>query len=262
MKDPDPDEDYSMIIRKTMSSDYLSNTYLLADEEGGHGVIIDTGGPSEPIFEAIEEGRIEVTHILCTHHHVDHVRGNERFQERYGCPICAHRQEVGLFDNVGQVVDRPLDQGDELVSGGLHIRALHTPGHTEGMLALVVNDELVFTGDTLFRHSVGGTVGPGHTTFEDLKHSTMDVLMGLPRDMKVYPGHTDPTTIGEEWENNPFIRLWRGLESGREARCTAMGRPATLILRAEDYDGGTKCWVRFDDGTDAIVPGSRTFEDD
>ena len=86
----------------------------------------------------------------------------------------------------------------------------------------------------------------------------MEVLMRLRRDTLVHPGHTDPTTIGEEWERNPFIRAWRGRNAVRETRCTALGLPATLLLRARDYDGGSKCWVRFDDGNRLeVVPGSR-----
>lgn len=82
--------------------------------------------------------------------------------------------------------------------------------------------------------------------------------MRLRRDTMVLPGHTDPTTIGEEWERNPFVRAWRGLEAARETRCTAFGLPASLLLRAKDYDGGSKCWVRFDEGNRLdIVPGSR-----
>jgi glyoxylase-like metal-dependent hydrolase (beta-lactamase superfamily II) len=127
-----------------------------------------------------------------------------------------------------------------------------------GMLAFVVNDERVFTGDTLFRGSVGGTRAPGHTTFEEIQHSIMEVLMRLPREMNVHPGHTDPTTIAEEWESNPFIRMWRGVDPPREQRCVAFGQPATLLLSAQDYDGGQKCWVRFDEGNMLdIVPGSQ-----
>ncbi len=79
--------------------------------------------------------------------------------------------------------------------------------------------------------------------------------MQLPGQWFVHPGHTVPTTIGEEWEKNHFIRVWRGLDSPSLSPCLAFGRPATLDLRARDYDGGFKCWVRFN-GEDAIVPGS------
>lgn len=243
-----------MIIEKTMSEGWLSNTWLVGDRPGGHAVLIDTGGPTGPILKAIEELRLDVTHVLCTHHHIDHVQFNDQYKRRFGCPVCGHRRERELFG----ALDVEIGDGDELVSGGLHIRALHTPGHTLGMLAYVVNDERVFTGDTLFRNTVGGTRGPGHTSFEDIRHSIMEVLMKLPREMQVHPGHTDPTTIAEEWEHNPFIRVWRGKDVPPERRCTAFGEPATLLLEATDYDGGTKCWVRFDEGDKLdIVPGSQ-----
>ena len=243
-----------MIIEKSMCSNWLSNTYLVGDRPGGHAVLIDTGGPSEQILEKIEEHRLTVTHVLCTHHHVDHVAHNDDYKQRYGCPICGHASESELFGDL----DVKLADGQELRSGDLFIRPVHIPGHTMGQLAYVVNDERVFTGDTLFRRTVGGTRAPGHTTFEDIQHSIMEVLMRLPKEMVVHPGHTDPTSVREEWEENPFIRLWRGVDSVRERACTALGQPAQLLLRSEDYDGGTKCWVRFDEGRRLdVVPGSR-----
>lgn len=243
-----------MIIEKTMNRSYLSNTYLVGDKPGGHAVLIDTGGPTGPILEAIERHRLTVSHVLCTHHHVDHVAHNADYKSRFGCPICGHREESSLFGDL----DLRLEDGDEVKSGDLTVRAIHVPGHTLGQLSFLVNEQRVFSGDTLFRRTVGGTRGPGHTSFEDIRHSIMEVLMRLPKQTIVHPGHTGPTTIAEEWEQNPFIRVWRGLDQPAERRCTAFGLPAALLLRAEDYDGGTKCWVRFDEGNQLdIVPGSQ-----
>jgi len=243
----------SMIIEKSMSPDWLSNTWLVADKPGGHAVLIDTGGPADPVIEAIGRLGVHVTHALCTHHHVDHVANNPLYRDRLKCRVCGHGSERDLFGDL----DMELADGDEITTGELRIRAIHIPGHTLGQLAFHVNDERVFTGDTLFRSSIGGTRGPGHTTYEDIKHSIMDVLMKLPKETPVHPGHTEETTIGREWETNPFIRMWRGLERPAKTRCIAMGQPATLMLRAPDYDGGTKCWVKFDEGSvDDIVPGS------
>ena len=243
-----------MIIEKTMSDGWLSNTWLVGDKPGGHAVLIDTGGPMEPIVRAIEAHRLTVSHVLCTHHHIDHVQYNDAYKSKFGCPVCGHRSENKLFGGL----DVELSHDDEVVTGDLHIRALHTPGHTLGMLAYLVNDERVFTGDTLFRRTVGGTRAPGHTSFEDLQHSIMDVLMKLPTETAIHPGHTDPTSVAEEWEENPFVRLWRGVDTVTEQRCTAFGEPAALLLRARDYDGGFKCWVRFDEGNKLdLVPGSQ-----
>lgn len=244
-----------MIVERAMSPDWLSNTWLVADRAGGHAVLIDTGGPLAPILARIEDLRLTPTHVLCTHHHVDHVAHNQDFQRGFGCPICGGAPERELFDEL----DVALVDGDELACGDLRIRALSIPGHTQGQLAFLVNEERVFTGDTLFRRSVGGTRAPGHGTFAQLQHSILEVLMKLPHDIAVHPGHTDPTTIGEEWAENPFVRMWRGLDAPANTRCEAFGKPATLLLRARDYDGGTKCQVRFDDGTLDVVPGSRVL---
>ncbi len=242
-----------MIVERSMSPDWLSNTYLVAEGRGGSAILIDTGGPPEPILRAIDELGVTVTHALCTHHHLDHVAHNDLYRRRLGCLIGGNGRERRLFSRL----DVELAGGDVIRAGGLAVRCLHIPGHTLGQTAFVVDEQAVFTGDTLFCGSVGGTRGPGHTTFDDLRRSIMEVLMKLPAETAVHPGHTDATTIGREWEENPFIRLWRGLDAPSPARCVAGGRRATLLLRARDYDGGTKCWVRFDrDGREDILPGS------
>ena len=82
-------------------------------------------------------------------------------------------------------------------------------------------------------------------------------LLELPEYCVVYPGHTDETTIGRERESNPFVRVWLGTEPEGTERVRVAGRDATLVVWSPDYDGKGKAWVRFDDGTDAIVGGSR-----
>jgi hypothetical protein len=98
-------------------------------------------------------------------------------------------------------------------------------------------------------------VGGGN--FEQVRQSVMNVLMSLPPQTRVLPGHTDETTIGREWEENPFVRVWRGVEPEGTERVRVAGEDATLIVWSPDYDGGGKAWVRFEDGRDAIVGGSR-----
>ena len=242
-----------VIVERSMQEQWLSNAYLVADQPGGHGVIIDSGGPPEPLLQAVERLDLTIPYLLLTHHHHDHVAENHVYKERLGVEILAHPLEAAnLLD-----VDRAIEPGEVLQVGGLRIDGLHTPGHTAGMLSFRVSDEAVFTGDTLFKGSVGGVRAPGHTTFEDLKASIMDVLMKLPPQTVVHPGHTDPTTIGGEWESNPFIRVWRGLDPEGDDRCTVQGESARLVLWGPDYDGGHKAWVRWDDsGRDDIVPGS------
>lgn len=242
-----------------MHPKFLSNAYLVYDEPGGTAVIVDSGAPPEPLIESIERNELTPTHLLLTHHHHDHVERNSVYKERFGVEILAHPLEAARLEDV----DRTIEPGElVLETGGLRIGALHTPGHTDGMLSFVVDRADVFTGDTLFKGSVGGVKAPGATTFADLKASVMDVLLTLSPETRLHPGHTDPTTVADEWEHNAFVRVWRGLDPESDDRCTVWERGATLVLWAPDYDGGYKAWIRWDDtGDDDIVPGSQVVRD-
>jgi hydroxyacylglutathione hydrolase len=208
-----------------MDSRWLSNAYLVADEAGGTAVFVDSGAPLGPLLEAAAEWRVTPTHVLRTHAHPDHVE---------------HETELGV-----PVVRHSIETGD------LWIDALPTPGHSDDMVCFVVNDHVVFSGDTLFKDAVGGG------DFQQIKDAVMDVYMPMPHDRRVLPGHTDETTIGREWELNPFVRVWRGVEPEGTERVSVAGRPATFVVWSPDYDGKGKAWVRFDDGSDAIVGGSK-----
>ena len=124
------------------------------------------------------------------------------------------------------------------------------------MLSLLVDGTDVFTGDTLFKGSVGGVRAPGSTTYEDLKRSIMDVLLALPPETDDPPRPHRPDTVAEE------LRPTRSCASGaawtpRARDVHGVGDPATLVLLGDDYDGGHKAWIRWPDGRDDIVPGSR-----
>jgi hydroxyacylglutathione hydrolase len=243
-----------VIIERSMNDDWLSNTYLVADHEGGSALVIDAGGPCAPLLEAASRLGVFVRTLLLTHHHHDHVA--ESFMWR-DAEVLAHPIEAEHLDGV----DRTISPGDTLEVGELHVETLHTPGHTAGMLNFVINGTDVFTGDTLFKGSVGGVRAPGSTSFADLKHSIMDVLMALAPEMRVRPGHTDPSTIGDEWESNAFVRLWRRLDAEGSEPCRVWDQDATLVLWGPDYDGGHKAWVRWPDGSDDIVPGSQVVRE-
>jgi hydroxyacylglutathione hydrolase len=217
-----------VLVARSLESRYLSNTYVVGDAPGGTAVFVDSGGPMEPLHAFVREHDLTPTHVLRTHSHLDHV---------------AHESELGL-----PVVTGPLQ------AGGLTVEAIPTPGHSDDMVCFVVSagsgEELVFSGDTLFRDSVGGG------DFELVKQAVLDVYMAMPHERRLLPGHTDESTIGREWDANPFIRVWRGAEPEGAERVTVRGQAATLIVWSPDYDGKGKAWVRFDDGADAIVGGS------
>jgi hydroxyacylglutathione hydrolase len=170
-----------------------------------------------------------VTHLLRTHGHADHVEHEDKLVERFGLEVVTGALETG----------------------GLTVEALPTPGHSDDGVSFLVNGTVLFSGDTLFKDAVGGGEA------DDVRRSVMDVLMPLPPEVRVLPGHTDETTIGREWEENPFVRVWRGEspEVGEPVRVG--GTEATLVVWSPDYDGKGKALVRFADGTERIVGGSR-----
>jgi hydroxyacylglutathione hydrolase len=244
-----------LIVERTENPQWLSNAYLVADEASGKGILIDGNDDIGPLLERAEREGIEITHVLVTHPHLDHVAGLAEARERLGGPplVASPEAAAELEEDVAQT----LTDGEKLASGGLEIEAISTPGHATGHLAFLVNGSDVFTADVLFKGTVGGTMAPGASGFADLRASVMR-LMELAPDTRVHPGHREPTTIGEEWEENPFVRVWRGLDQTGDEDCTVWGRPASLKLWAPDYDGGNKAWIVFgDDGLEAIVGGSQ-----
>jgi len=215
-----------VLIERSMNEGYLSNAYLVADEEGGTAVFVDSGAPMDPLHAAAERWRVTPVAVLRTHGHHDHVE---------------HEGGLGL----------PVVTGD-FAQGGLSFRALPCPGHSADGLSFH-GGGVVFTGDTLFKDAVGGT----RDDYDAVRRSVMDVLMKLPPDTRVLPGHTEETTIGREWEENPFVTYWRGESESIEEAVRVGGEAATLVVWSPDYDGKGKAMVRFADGREAIIGGSR-----
>jgi hydroxyacylglutathione hydrolase len=282
-----------MIVETASNPQFLSNTYLVTDGEGGPAFFVDAGGPVQPLIETAERLALTPTHVLLTHHHYDHVCDVDKLLARWPKlqvvinPIESDLMNAAAQESGGDSGTQgmsPVQAGDTLRFGTLEVCPLNTPGHTAGMLSFLVGDRsggdarapapkrtsssaapggfsggeaVVFTGDTLFKNSVGGVKAPGHTTYTDLRDSIMGTLMELPPQTTIYPGHSEPTSVAQEWDSNSFIRVWRGLDPEGAEPCVALGEPATLVLLGQDYDGGTKAWVRWPDGSDDIVPGSR-----
>jgi hydroxyacylglutathione hydrolase len=242
-----------MIVERAVHPLWRSNTFLVAAAPVSQAVLVDAGAGIEHLLARADELSLEVTHVLVTHRHEDHVEQVSLVRERF--------RDVEVLCHPAEREHVPAASGDlrsgaRLTIGDLTVDVLETPGHTRGAVCPLVDGHL-FTGDTLFRRSVGGVVSPGHTTFTDLKHSIMDVVLRAPPDTVILPGHGEPTSVREEWEQNPFVRVWRGLEPEGTEDCLADGSPARLIVWATDYDGGHKAWVRRPDSRDEIIAGSK-----
>src|SRR5258708_4901723 len=162
-----------MRIERAMNDDFLSNTYLVLDGQGT-AVMIDAGGPVAGLLGTIDEEGAELTHVLLTHHHHDHVSELGEVLERHpDVPVLCHPLEREfILGSTGTI-----EPGETLHAGQLVIDPIHTPGHTAGMLSFLVDGTDVFTGDTLFKGSVGGVRAPGHTTYADLKGPIMRPLL-------------------------------------------------------------------------------------
>jgi len=234
-----------MIVHTSMHPAWRSNTYLVADAPGGTAVFIDAGAPIEPLMAKVAELQVHVTHILITHEHQDHMMHIMSLEERYGATL---------------VLPEGINEGFVVRAGALSFRAMLTPGHCLPHLTWIVQDEsgtalAAFTGDTLFRGSVGGTVGGGPDGLEQLRGS-IDRILALPSETTIFPGHMEPTTVAKELADNPFVRAWSGEVKPSGTQVRVAGQEAMLLLEGPDYDGGTKVWVRFHDGREAVVGGN------
>ena len=250
-----------MILQRVEQADWLSNAYLIVDEPGGKGVLVDSNTVTDPLAERAEREGTEITHLLLTHHHYDHVVGARKLADRFGVPILAHELTDELID---EKVDETFADGDVLETGGLRIEVIHTPGHCADHCALDFNGTDVLTADVLFKGTVGGTRAPGATGFEDLKASVMEqadeAAARDPHPPRPSRAVDDRRRVGEQPVRPHLARPRRGglgAVLGRPGRRRASASEATLILWAPDYDGGNKAWVRFADGSDAIVGGSQ-----
>lgn len=221
-----------MLVQRSMAPGWLSNAYVIAARQRSPAAFVDSGGEPGPLEEAVSEWQLQPVAVLRTHSHEDHVTHEKTLTKHYGIRVIA---ESGFWK-----------------WGDLTIRGIATPGHSNDMVAFLVNEEVLFSGDTLFRDAVGGG------DLEAIRSAVMGTFMALPDDVRVLPGHTDETTIGRERTENPFIRVWSGDEPEGDEPVSVNGRRARLIVWSPDYDGTGKAWIRYDDdGTDAIVGGSK-----
>jgi len=191
-----------------------SNCYIVGDS--GEGAIIDPGANEDDIMEEVGKAGLRIKYIILTHGHLDHIYSVDAVREKTGAAVAVHENDANaltdsryngsaLFgmDVAFRKADKLLKDGDVLEVGRLKLEILSTPGHTPGGICIKAGN-CVFTGDTLFRLSIGRTDFE-NGNYEDLMHSIKSKLMTLKDDTVVYPGHGRPSTIGYERRHNPFL---------------------------------------------------------
>lgn len=202
---------------------FQENTYVVWNEQGD-ALIIDPGcytfEERSTLRAFLTEQNLAPQAIINTHAHVDHVLGVAAIKEIYQIPFGLHQKDIVLLNDVKNraefygfphyqepAVDFYLEEGKEITFGGLSPNVLFVPGHAPGHVAFYfADDQVLFSGDVLFRRSIGRTDFP-LCSHEDLLKSIKTQLYTLPDAVKVYPGHGGPTSIGEEKALNPFVRF-------------------------------------------------------
>jgi hydroxyacylglutathione hydrolase len=208
-----------MILETLTVGPFQENCYVIGDEAAGAGAVVDPGDEATRIALAVEQTGLEIAQILITHAHIDHVGAVAALVDEYSCPVLMHAEAEPMLDQLptqammmglrfGKVpaVDRHIEGDEVLEVGDLRLKALYTPGHAPGHLALYAESEsAVFSGDALFAGSVGRTDLFGGD-MELLMRSINERLLALPDETRVYPGHGPQTTVGDERRYNPFVQ--------------------------------------------------------
>lgn len=179
-------------------------SYIIADENKRVAAIVDPSWDLEKMYSILEAKKWRVTMIINTHNHFDHVLGNEQIASRTGARIAQHQDSnwEGKYDSI--------TDGEQIPLGDTVIKVLHTPGHSKESISLLVNDEFIFTGDTLFVGGCGRVDLLGGDV-NDMYDSLYNKVLQLNEDLIVYPGHnygSSPwSTIGKEKKNNPALQF-------------------------------------------------------
>lgn len=196
-----------------------TNCYLVGCDETMEAAVIDPAWNGSGIAAAADENGWAISHILLTHAHFDHVAGLAQLKQATNAPIYAHPGTIEMLRNAtmsGALFgirfppppppDEMLKEGQVIMVGKLRLQVLETPGHAPGHVSFYIADYgVIFDGDVLFQDSIGRTDLPGGDQ-QTLLRTIREKLLTLPNDTKVFSGHGQPTTIGDERENNPFLQ--------------------------------------------------------
>ncbi|MGI5864449.1 MAG: MBL fold metallo-hydrolase [Myxococcales bacterium] len=209
----------ALVVESLVVGPFGVNAYLVGEPESRSALLIDPGADLEALARLLEKTGFTLAAIVNTHAHIDHVGAVAEAKRRFGAPYWLHEADKGLLGALPvqammfgfpapevPEVDRWLNDGDALELGKATGRVIHTPGHSPGGCCLYFpDDKLVFTGDTLFRGSIGRTDLPGGSD-EEIARSIRERLFTLGDEITFYPGHGPSGLIGEQRLGNPYVR--------------------------------------------------------
>lgn len=209
-----------MIVHPMPVGPLQANCFIVGCDKTRKAAIIDPGGDADRLLSVLERENLELSAIVNTHGHFDHVGGNKEIKAATGAELMIHTQDAPMLAHLTHTAaawglraeespppDRLLEDGDLIDFGNLQFKVIHTPGHSPGGICLHVDSEQsLFVGDTLFAGSIGRTDLPGGD-YDTLIRSIQTRLFVLPDETAVYNGHMEPTTIGKEKRFNPFCKM-------------------------------------------------------
>lgn len=203
-------------IKQFIAGQLENNMYLVMDEDTKNAVLIDATELIPEITDTVKQLGADVQYILLTHGHFDHIMGLNVLKKELKAEALICKDDIVISDNINEftrlfnwpdsvppVYEKYIKDGDIIPVGNMNIKVIHTPGHTEGGVCYLIEDNL-FSGDTLFRGSVGRTDLFGGN-FSKLSDSIKNKLFKLDNDIKVFPGHGPMTTIGYEKKYNEIL---------------------------------------------------------
>lgn len=192
---------------------FVTNTYIVTDEETGEAAVVDPGVNDEKLIEKLKDNKVK--YILLTHGHFDHIGGVNFVKDRTGAKVVVHREDEEMLNdsekNCGEnadpiFADVLVEDGSKMMLGNSEITVLHTPGHTKGGVCYIFpKDRVLFSGDTLFKLTAGRTDLYGGNPRTELM--SLEKIGKLDGDYKVYPGHDDSTTLDFERQYNRYMRI-------------------------------------------------------
>jgi hydroxyacylglutathione hydrolase len=209
-----------MIFERLVVGPLQCNCAILACEKTKEAVVIDPGDEATRIVSAIQSRGYDVKYLLHTHAHFDHIGATAELRKAVTAPVCLHKGDHEIFKNLpmqGQMfgmqfgeapeVEKFLEDNEVLKFGNQSLEVVHTPGHSPGGLCFKVSgdEEMLFSGDSLFQMSIGRTDLWGGN-FELLIKSIKERVFSLEGEMPVHPGHGPSTRVGDEKRLNPFFK--------------------------------------------------------